>query len=1133
MPTHARTLLGHLRRLTSPAASDAALLARWMDRHDENAFADLVARHGPMVLGVCRRVLGDAHTAEDAFQATFLVLARKAANLRRPASLPGFLYGVALRLARKARGAARWRMVQAHLDAAEPADPHPHPLDALSGRELLGLIDEEVNRLPEMYRLPLLLCVLQERPIEEAARLLGWSVGSVRGRLARGRERLRERLTRRGLCVSVSTVALLSPVAVPERLLAESVRNLAAPVSPTVSALAASVPTLKVKAVGLGLLVVAISLGAGLPFLSAPAPEEPASPNPAAPPAQVKHEPRRDRYGDPLPPGAIARLGTLRFRVRDEIKSLAFAPDGKTVAIASYGVLFLFDAATGKRLQHLSLPDGVWGRENPIAFSPDGKRLARRGGKKDGQRYKEAVFVWDLASKGKPRDYDAEHAMWIGWSTDGEPLAVCLEKDALRLRELASGRSRRFECKDLRRPELFEYVACAFAPAGKTLAVADEQTQVHIWDTATGRQHCVLPFKNAYVLALALSPDGRILASLTRDQMAPNPRSRVQLWDAVTGTALHTLATDQKYLQTVVFTPDGKTLATAGGSDVRFWDVAMGRERGRTQDKHNFDPHLAFSADGKLLVTAERHSNTFHVWDVTTGRRKAEPVGHSNRPHGTAFTPDGRRVATGGGLDGTIHIWDLESGESLTRIRRPGQWVRDIAFSLDGRSLFSTWTDDELWISGTVSGGKLHVLKLEDPDRGDTYQSAISMYQSDDGKTLVALSYYYARKNKGMGNATLITGWDTSTRKQLFRRRRPGMDSWVALSGDARVMAVPYPEGREVREMGPGKGPMRLEDLRTGEVLLTFPALEGQTWPLAFSPDGRLLASNNSDWKRKGKKGDPAGATGSALHLWETATAAEVLALPLESQYRTAFSPDGRLLALIAPSQEILIWDLAHNSELRRFTGFGAEVTYLAFSPDGRRLLSGLSDSTLLVWDVGPCEARPGKPGTDSVAKAWADLAGSDAPRAFRARWTLAVAPEETLPLLKERLRPAKPADAERLRRLLADLASEQFTVREKAQANLEELGELAEPALRQTLADKPTLEVRRRVQAVLQRLRGPVTRPEMLRSLRAVAVLEAIATPAARKLLEELASGAPEARLTREAKASLSRLDRRMPIDR
>src|SRR5262249_27010010 len=152
------------------------------------------------------------------------------------------------------------------------------------------------------------------------------------------------------------------------------------------------------------------------------------------------------------------------------------------------------------------------------------------------------------------------------------------------------------------------------------------------------------------------------------------------------------------------------------------------------------------------------------------------------------------------------------------------------------------------------------------------------------------------------------------------------------------------------------------------------------------------------------------------------------------------------------------------------------------------------------------------------LAKGWADLTGADAPRAFRARGALAFSPEETVSFLKERLHPAQPTDAERSRHLLADLASDQFAVREKAQKALEELGDLAEPALQQTLASKPTLEVRRRVQAVLERLRGPVTRPEMLRSLRAVAVLEDIGTPPARQILKELARGTPEARLTHEA---------------
>jgi hypothetical protein len=209
-------------------------------------------------------------------------------------------------------------------------------------------------------------------------------------------------------------------------------------------------------------------------------------------------------------------------------------------------------------------------------------------------------------------------------------------------------------------------------------------------------------------------------------------------------------------------------------------------------------------------------------------------------------------------------------------------------------------------------------------------------------------------------------------------------------------------------------------------------------------------------------------------------------------------------------------------------------VTSLAFSPDGRRLISGLWNSTLLVWDVGAVPIDRGeKLRAEDAAKAWADLGGPDAPRAFRARGTLAAAPDAALPLLTAHLHPAQAADPQRLQRLLTDLESEQFAVRDKAQKELQDLGDLAEPALRQTLADKPTLEVRRRVQAVLERLRGPVTRPELLQTLRAIAVLEDIGTPEARRLLEESAKGAPEARLTREAKELLRRLDSRQSSGR
>src|SRR5262249_28895539 len=155
-------------------------------------------------------------------------------------------------------------------------------------RELLCILDEEVARLPEVYRLPVLLCVLQERSVEETARLLGWSVGSARGRLARGRERLRERLERRGLCLSLGSAALLAPPVGPERLLAQSLRIPASPVSPAVTALAAgSAPALKFKVAFLVLVLAVFGLGRGLPFGPPPKPDtNPPSALAAPPPAK-------------------------------------------------------------------------------------------------------------------------------------------------------------------------------------------------------------------------------------------------------------------------------------------------------------------------------------------------------------------------------------------------------------------------------------------------------------------------------------------------------------------------------------------------------------------------------------------------------------------------------------------------------------------------------------------------------------------------------------------------------------------------------------------------------------------------------------------------------------------------------
>src|SRR5262245_43794279 len=208
MASSTDTLLRYIRRLVIPSqpdeATDAALLARFLAARDERAFAALVERHGPLVLHVCRRVLGNVHDAEDAFQATFLVLARKAETVHPREALAAWLHGVARRVALKARTARARRARLARPLEAPAADPRPDPLAALSARELLLIVDEELQRLPPVNRLPLILCCLEGHSLEETARQLGWTTGSVKGRLERGRQRLHERLLRRGLTLSAA-----------------------------------------------------------------------------------------------------------------------------------------------------------------------------------------------------------------------------------------------------------------------------------------------------------------------------------------------------------------------------------------------------------------------------------------------------------------------------------------------------------------------------------------------------------------------------------------------------------------------------------------------------------------------------------------------------------------------------------------------------------------------------------------------------------------------------------------------------------------------------------------------------------------------------------------------------------------
>jgi WD40 repeat protein len=366
------------------------------------------------------------------------------------------------------------------------------------------------------------------------------------------------------------------------------------------------------------------------------------------------------------------------------------------------------------------------------------------------------------------------------------------------------------------------------ADRGKILAVPDERLVIHIWDTAAGKERCALQAQGDHFLSqaqgdcflgsLALSVDRRWLASLTQDAVGTY---YVQLWDLATGKAAHRVAVDQKYIAAVAFSPNGKMLATVGWYEVRLWDVATGQERSRAQGVQSFAPSVAFSPDGKTLATAETYSVAIHLWDVASGALKPQPSGHTNAPYQLGFSADGRAVASGGGMDGTIFVWDPATGASLAQIRRSGG-LRGLTFSVDGRSLYSCWTSDKLEFFDAVSGRELDTIKLEDPDRPDTQQHGSHMRLSDDGKTLIAISSYSPKKGGAYIPEFLVTGWDTATRKQLFRRRRGRVDFGLAISPDGKVLAVSQGGFREKGPKVPaGQGPIRLEDLATGEELVS------------------------------------------------------------------------------------------------------------------------------------------------------------------------------------------------------------------------------------------------------------------------------------------------------------------------
>jgi WD40 repeat protein len=822
-------------------------------------------------------------------------------------------------------------------------------------------------------------------------------------------------------------------------------------------------------------------------------------------------QPAADRHDEPLPDGAIARLGTARLHGPGVGSVLACSDDGTLIASGkSKEGITVWDAHTGRRVardpMHVQEDIGSldWTDIVSLSFSPD-RRFLAVGCIETGSRTPAGmVRIWSLAAWREESVLYLQAALptFVAFLPDSRHLLVVTDKDirifARPAREVERtwGTSRMAEST---------YGAAALTPDGRVLAVVEAWNNrpevLRVWDVASGEE---LFRTNLGAEALAFRQDGQILAAFVG--------SEVHLLEALTGNLLARWPSQAPRLgahRELTFSLDG-TFLVAG---CYLHDATTGEMLRQLGDSVE-EPvgQAAFPPIGRHLIVSRPQARRVEIQDILSGRLVLPSDADSSMVAQMASVPGSKNFATVS-PEGTVRLWNPRTGTVSRRFELSG------TPTLAGENHLLIRTGERVAVCELETGKVLHRLSL--------HPQLTPWELSADGRTLLALS--------GRGFPKILDATTGRERCQVD----VGTDRWLnwALDPQGKVLAGSREEGV-----------LQLWDATTGKLRFTLepvpeePVYVGD-YLLVFTPDGQSLLSCAGRIPR--------------LRVWDV-TSGRLLRESEEIQHpsRTreeneactlthlTISPDGRMVVTslrgptnnTSPTPETThVWEfttlqerLSWPEQLSWWSRHNAG-SRLAFADRGRLLVSDSEEAGTVVRDPRALARREYAGRPSELSALWDDLAGEAGP-GYRAIRELVAVPDRAVPMLTRHLRPVRAPDSAQLRRLIGDLDADEFDTREKATAELTSASLLAEPALREALKSPRSAEQRQRLEELLTRLdesfpRKGMPSSQQLRAFRAIEALEEIATPEARVLLERLAGGEPAAEETIQARAALERL--------